>query len=136
MATVEPAKPAPPVMSTQSYMANVEFNLFLHNTMSPVIIATSKMFFQPEIQDNKQIPTAHLLDFQFGNAGSSVCPADRHDREGIAPYNSLQRHLHGEIKMGRNERLHTLDHFPTIHLKGIGEIVERDTKKHFDEPVC
>ena len=111
-------------------MANVEPHLLLLGVVSPVIIAPSKMFFQPQIQDNKQIPTPHLLNFQLGDAGLSIRPANRHHREGIAAYNGLQRHLHGEIKMGGDERLHPLDHFPTIEFEGIGEVVEGDAKEH------
>ena len=136
IARVEPTKPAPPVISMQSYMVNVESRLVLLGAVSPVIIATSQMFFQPHVQDNKQIPTPHLLNFQLGDAGLSVGPANRHHREGIAAYNGLQRHLHGEIKMGGDERLHTLDHFSTIEFEGIGEVVEGDAKERLDEPVC
>ena len=47
IARVEPTKPAPPVISMQLYMANVEFPLLLCGAVSPVVIATSQMFFEP-----------------------------------------------------------------------------------------
>src|SRR5438128_2095051 len=135
IARVDPTKPAPPVISMQSYMVNVESRLVLLSAVLPVIITTSEMFLQPHVQDNKQIPTPHLLDFQLGDAGLSVRPADRPYREGIAADNGLQRHLHGEIKMGGNERLYPLDHFSTIQFEGIGEVVEGDAEERLDEPV-
>src|SRR5207302_3025574 len=115
-------------------MVHVESRLVLLGAVLPVIITTSKMFLQPQVQDNKQIPTPHLPNFQLGDTGLSVRPANRHDREGKAAYNGLQRHLHGEIKMWGNERLHTLNCFSTIEFEGISEVVEGDTKERLDEP--
>src|SRR5207253_8665055 len=78
IARVDPTKPAPPEINTHSYMGNVEPHLLLLGAVLPVIIAPSKVFFQPQVQDNKQIPTSHLLNFQPGDAGVSVRPANRH----------------------------------------------------------
>src|SRR5215475_8458290 len=89
MAKVAPTKPAPPVISMHSYMVPWQ-RLLLFSAESPVIIASGKIFLQPQVQHNEQISAPHLLEFEFGNTGFPVCPANRHDSEGVPAHNSLQ----------------------------------------------
>src|SRR5262249_29395456 len=86
-----------------------------------------------QVQDNKQISTPHLLQFQLGDASLSVRPANRHHGKRIAAYNGFQRHLHSEIKMGGDERLYSCNHLLPIEFEGIGEIIEGHAKECFDE---
>src|SRR5262245_7290721 len=135
IARVEPTKPAPPVISTQSYMVNVQPHFVLLGVVPPVIIAPGKVLFQPYIEHNEQIPATHLLNSQFRDTSLSIHPANGDHSESVATRNGLQRHLYREIEMRGDQRLQPLDYFPAVEFKGVREIVEGDAEQGPNEPV-
>src|SRR4029453_7828268 len=77
IARVDPTKPAPPVISTHSYPVHVGFRLLL-GVVSPVIIASGKVFLQPQVQYDEKISTPHLLNSKLGNTSLPIRPANGH----------------------------------------------------------
>ena len=103
--------------------------------MRAAIVAPRQVVFEEGVEQAEQVTAAHLLETELGFPERPVGPRDRHDRVAVPTDDGLQRHLHGEIKMGGDERLHALDYFSTIEFEGIGEIVEGDAEERLDEPV-
>ena len=100
-----------------------------------MVIAARKNLLKPEIQDDEQVPAAHLLQLQLGETSLAVGPTHRDYVVGVAADNRFERHLDREIEMRRDQRLNSLNHFATVTLKCIGDVVIAESEDHADEIV-
>src|SRR5678809_793032 len=99
------------------------------------IIPPTEIFFQPDIQTNEQIATAHFFDLQFGVTSAPVTPGNRNDGPSEAAHNGFQRQFDGQVKMRGEERLTTFDHLSSIRFERVGRVVEFDTEEQAKEVV-
>lgn len=63
------------------------------------IISSGKIFFQPDVKANKEIPAAHFLDLELGDAGATIAPGDRDGSKTETADYSFQRELDRDVKM-------------------------------------
>ena len=100
-----------------------------------MIISPTEIFFQPNIQADKEVAASHFLDFQFGGSGSTVAPGDGHGGPRKSPNNGLERQLDRQVEVRRNQRPATVDDFTPISLEGVGGVIELDPKQNTDERI-
>ena len=55
------------------------------------IINASKVLLEPNIEADEQVPTAHLLDFEFRSSGSAISPCYGYDCPRVPAYNCFER---------------------------------------------
>ena len=51
-----------------------------------LIVATTKIFFEPDVEADEKITATHFLDFKFGGAGPAITPGNRDNRPGVTAY--------------------------------------------------
>src|SRR6516225_2381785 len=122
-ASAQPTNPAPPVTRMCLYMLGFGFLL------RAVIVAPRKTFLEPEVEHDEEVPAAHFLQLQFRNPALPVGPGDRDHGVGVTADDRLERHLHRQIEVRGNQRLHGLDHLAPVALKGVGNVVEPQAKQ-------
>ena len=99
------------------------------------VITSAEVLLQPDIEADKKIAAAHLLNFQLRGSGPPVAPGDGERGPTKAPYDRLERYLHRDIEMRCNQRATTFDHFPAVGLEGVGRVIECDAEKDFEEKI-
>src|SRR5215813_8617947 len=73
------------------------------------VVSATEKFLQPDVKADKKVTAAHLLNSEFGFAGSPVAPGDRNYCPRVSAHDRLERKLHGEVKVGSNERTASID---------------------------
>jgi hypothetical protein len=68
------------------------------------VISRTEVLLQPDIKADEQIAAPHLFDFQLGRAGASVAPGDGERGPTKTAHDRLERYLHRDVKMRRNQR--------------------------------
>src|SRR2546425_4561944 len=119
IAMLLPTKPAAPVIQMRLNMSGAG-PLLSGRGPGAVVIAAREMLLQPEIQNDEEIPAAHLLKLQLGNSGAAIGPGDWYDCERISADDRLQRHLHGEIEVWRDQRRQALNHLAAVTFERVG----------------
>jgi hypothetical protein len=84
------------------------------------VVTAAKVFFQPNIETDEKITTAHFLDSKLGRAAAAVTPGNGNHGPGIAADNGFKWNLNRKIKMRREKRATTFYHFPPIGFEGVG----------------
>src|SRR5438067_8833742 len=91
--------------------------------MSPVlnaaVVAPRKVPFDEAIEDDEQIPTAHLANAQLGQPGLAIVPGVGQHGVGIPADDGLEQQLDGQVEMMGEDWLHAGDHHPTIAFERI-----------------
>src|SRR5450755_248664 len=105
-------------------------------TLFSFVISRAEVLLQPDIEANEKIPAAHLFYFQLWGAGAPVAPGYRERGPTKAAHDRLERYLHRDVEMRRDERATAFDHFLAIGLKGVGGVVEFDAEKDFEKKIC
>ena len=95
------------------------------NRLVAAVIATTEIFFQPDIGADEKITTAHFLDLELGLAEFAIVPGNRHYRPTIATHNCLEWDFDGQIEMRRHERTTAVDHVAPIGFESVGRVIER-----------
>ncbi len=95
-----------------------------------------EVFFEPNVGDDKEIPTPHFPEVQLGHSSTAVAPGDGDDGPGKASDNGLERYFNGEVEVGGKERLAAIKHCFSIRFESIGRIVQSDTECPFDKKMA
>src|SRR5439155_16241648 len=111
--------------------------------MSPVlnaaVVAPRKVPFDEAIEDDEQIPTAHLANAQLGQPDLAIIPGVGQHGVGIPADDGLERQLDGQVEMMGEDWLHAGDHRPTIAFERIGNVIglqsEQESYEEIREPV-
>ena len=101
----------------------------------PFVIPLAEVLFEPDVEANEKIAAAHLFDSKLWSAGTPVAPRDGECGPTKAPHDCLERYLHRDVEMRRDERATAFDHFPAVSLEGVGSVVEFDAEKDFEEKI-
>ena len=64
-----------------------------------LIISSGKIFFQPNIEANEEVATAHFLDLELGGSGAAIAPCNGHDGVGVTPHDRLEGQFDSNVKM-------------------------------------
>src|SRR5207249_8884654 len=99
------------------------------------VVATAEVLLQPDVQADEEIAAAHLLELQLGPAGPPVAPGDRDHRPAEAPHDRLERQLHRQVEVGRDQRPAAVDDLLAIGLERVGRVVQPDGEQRLDEEV-
>ena len=100
------------------------------------VVAAREIFLDEHVEHDEQIPASHLLNAELRLAGFTSVPVGRHDGPGISAHDRLERYLHRDVEMRRNQRATAFDSFLSIGLKGVGGVVEFDAEQEFQEMVA
>ena len=76
------------------------------------------------------------MNFQLWSARAPVAPGDGDRGPAKAAHDRLERYLHRDVEMRRNQRATAFDCFLAISLKGVGGVIEFDAEQDFQEKVC
>ena len=101
-----------------------------------MIVTSAEIFFEPEVENDKEVAAAHLPYLQFRDAVTAIAPGDGHNSKGVAANNSFERQFHREVKVGREKRAEAIQAGFTVSLKGVGCVVQAVAKEHADVKVC
>src|SRR5262249_2732938 len=96
-------------------------------------VSATEKFLQPDVKADKKVTAAHLLNSEFGFAGSPVAPGDRNYCPRVSAHDRLERKLHGEVKVGSNERTASIDDCFPVSFEGVGRVVQFDVKKELQK---
>ena len=107
----------------------------LINHISFPVISFTKIFLQPNIEADKQIPTAHFINFKLSHAVSSITPCNGNRSPGVPPYNGLERQLNSNIEVRRQDRLATINHLSPISFECIGRVIQAMQEQHPDKSI-
>src|SRR5438045_2058219 len=100
-----------------------------------LVITGAEVLLQPDIEADKKIAAAHLLNFQLRGSGPPVAPGDGERGPSKAADDRLERYLDCEVKMRRDERAASVDHFLAIGLEGIGGVIQFDAEQNLEEKI-
>ena len=102
----------------------------------PNVIPSGEIFFQPNVEADEEIATAHFLDFEFGDAGAAVAPGDGDGGETEAANDGFQREFNRDVEVGREDGADAVDDRAAVGFEGVGGVVEAVAKEDADEEVC
>ena len=100
-----------------------------------MIVPAAEIFFQPEVENDKEVAAAHFPDLQFRDSVATIPPSNGDDRKGVTANDSFEGEFHREIEVGREKRAETIQTSFAVTLKGIGCIVQAVAKEHADVKV-
>jgi len=107
-----------------------------HRNLSGLLIVTSaEIFFEPEVENDKEVATPHFSNLQFRDSVAAVPPGDGNDRKGVAANNSFEGYFDREVEVGREKRAETIQAGFAVSLKGVGCVVQAVAKEHADVKV-
>ena len=101
-----------------------------------IIVPAAEIFFQPEVENNKEVAASHLPYLQFCDSVATIAPSDGNDRKGVAANDSFEWQLNREVKVGREKRAETIQASFAVSLKGVSCVVQAVAKEHADVKVC
>ena len=93
------------------------------------VIPTAEILFQPHVENDEQIPAAHLLEHQFCFARPPIAPGDGNHRPGVTAHDRLQRNFNREVEMRGDQRPAAVDNCFPVGLERVGRVVERDAEQ-------
>lgn len=104
-----------------------------------MIVAPGEILFQPHIEADKEISTAHFSDGQLSDTMAAIPPGGRYNSPTISADNGLQRQLDRNVKMRRENGAHTIDHRSSVCLESVCRVVqpmlEEDTNESVGESI-
>src|SRR4030095_4994410 len=100
-----------------------------------LVVTSAEVLFQPDVETDEQVATAHLRESQTALAGTPVPPRDRDDGPREAAHDGLERQLDGQVEMGRDQGTAAVDGLPSVGLERVGDVVELDPEHHPQEEV-
>src|SRR5262245_46276667 len=103
------------------------------------VVAASQKFLEPHVQNNEEVATAHLFQFQAGDAVHTLLPANRNDFVCVPSRDRLEWQFDGQVEVSRQKRAATLDDIRAVCFEGIGDIVvvkvEEQPNKLMRQPI-
>ncbi len=103
--------------------------------LAPFVIPAAEMLFQPNIEANEQVTTAHLLDLELRFAGAAITPRYGYARPFVASNNRFQGYLDRQVEMGRDQRPAPIDRRSPVGFESIGNVVVFDSKQNSQKGV-
>lgn len=100
------------------------------------IVATGKVFFQPDIEANEEVAATHFFDLELGHTCAAITPSDRYGGEAEAPDNGFQWEFDRDVEMRGEDRADAIDDFPAIGLEGVRCIIQAVAEEEPDEKIC
>ena len=79
--------------------------------------SAAEVFFQPDVEANEKIATAHFLDFEFGSSGIAAAPGNGDGHPGVPAYDRFQRNLNCHVEVRRDERPATVNDFLSVRFE-------------------
>ena len=101
-----------------------------------MIVTSAKIFFQPEVENDKEIATSHFSNLQFRDSVATITPSDGNDGKGVAANNSFEGYFDREVEVGREKRPEAIQAGFAVSLEGVGCVVQAVAKEHADVKVC
>ena len=68
-----------------------------------MVVAAAEVLFEPHVETDEEISTAHLFNFQFRRSDPTVAPGDRNGGPRITPHDCLERNLDRDVEMWSDE---------------------------------
>ena len=101
-----------------------------------MIVPPAEIFFQPEVENNKEVAASHFSNLKFGDSVTAIPPGDGDDRKGVAANNSFQGQLNRKVKVGREKRAESIQAGFAVSLKGVSCVIQAVAKEQADVKVC
>ena len=101
-----------------------------------MIVPAAEIFFQPEVEDDKEVATSHFSNLQFRDSVAAITPSNGDNRKGVAANDSFEGYFDREVEVGREKRAETIQASFAVSLKGVSCVVQAVAKEHADVKVC
>jgi hypothetical protein len=69
-----------------------------------MIVTSAEVFFEPKVENDKEVAASHLPNLQFGDTVAAIPPGDGDNRKGVAANDSFEGQFHREVEVGREKR--------------------------------
>jgi len=100
-----------------------------------MIVPAAEIFFQPEVENDKEVAAAHFPDLQFRDSVTAIAPSDGYNRKGVTADDSFEGEFHREVEVGREKRAEAIQAGFAVSLKGVSCVVQAVAKEHADVKV-
>ena len=94
-----------------------------------------EVFFEPNIQADKEVAAAHFLDLELCGAGAAVAPGDWDCGEAESADDSFKREFDRDVEMWGEDGADAVDDFAAVGFEGVRGVVEAVAEEEADEKV-
>ena len=100
-----------------------------------MIVPAAEIFFQPEVENDKEVAAAHFPDLQFRDSVATIPPSNGDNRKGVTANDSFEGEFYCEVKVGREKRPEAIQASFAVSFECIGCVVQAVAKEHADVKV-
>ena len=100
------------------------------------VVPTREIFFQPDIEADEEVATAHFLDLELGGAGAAVAPSDGDGGKTEPTDDGFEREFDRDVEMRGEDGADAVDDRAAVGFEGVRGVVEAVAKEDADEEVC
>ena len=69
-----------------------------------MIVTSAEVFFEPKVENDKEVAASHLPNLQFGDTVAAIPPGDGDNRKGVAANDSFEGQFDRKVEVGREKR--------------------------------
>ena len=100
-----------------------------------MIVPAAEIFFQPEVEDDKEVATSHFSNLQFRDSVAAITPSNGDNRKGVAANDGFEGEFYREVEVGGEKRAEAIQAGFAVSLKGVSCVVQAVAKEHADVKV-